>query len=145
MNRLRLFISVGICSILFSGCWFFTTEQKQEPKQEVKLEPCDKMPEELTTYLDKIIKGNADNDSVYLRAKETKKSWEDYFTGKRYASSNGFDKEMCEIVNQSWEYAKNYDYNGKKCLELNNWWYSECYKTFSLRYRRLLRDSIDGH
>lgn len=60
MNRLRLFISVGICSILFSGCWFFTTEQKQEPKQEVKLEPCDKMPEELANKIDEATKKHYD-------------------------------------------------------------------------------------
>ena len=102
MNRLRLFISVGACSILFSGCWFFTTEQKQE----VKLEPCDKMPEELATKIDEATKKHYDSDYQYLKVVEMKEKWEKYFTGKRY-TSNKRDAMECEILKEAWDYAKN--------------------------------------
>lgn len=106
MNRLKLFISVGICSVLFSGCWFFTTESKQEPKQEVKLEPCDKMPEELAGKIDEATKKHYDSDYQYLKVVEMKEKWEEYFTGKRY-TSNKRDAMECEILKEAWDYAKN--------------------------------------
>ena len=53
-------------------------------------------------------KSNND-DTLYFEAKEMKEDWEDYFTGKRYASDS-FDNKRCEIIKEAWEYAKNYDY-----------------------------------
>ena len=174
MNKLKLFIGVGVCGMLFSGCWFFgfdDTETAQETKQQEqqvvapKVEPCDKMPDDLTAKLDEFIKKYYNDDKLYFEAKKMKEDWEDYFTGKRYASDS-FDNKRCEIIKEAWEYAKNYEYtsttttysdlglpnlkvNKKKCLELDlngnarqTQLHSDCYFKFTDRYHRLYDQKI---
>lgn len=65
MNKLKLFIGVGVCGVLFSGCWFFGFDDNTKTTQESKVEICDKMPEELETQLDKLVEKYKDNDWLY--------------------------------------------------------------------------------
>ena len=112
MNKAKLFISVGICGVLFSGCWFFGTESKQQERQVVlpKIEPCDKMPDELETQLDKMVEKYKDNDWLYDKPIQEKKYWTEYFTGKRYASDKR-NAVICEILEESWNKVKDYTYS----------------------------------
>lgn len=151
MNRLKLFISVGMCSILFSGCWFFTTDKqesvKQTTRQEVKQKSCDEvLPDELCLRLDEYIQEMSSFDDAYIKAREFKELWQLNWQIGRQSSL------------EAWEYAKNYDYtvvvgyrtvtgkNGsasfpeygkKKCLELDFRDARSCLNTFSTRIERL--------
>lgn len=153
MNRLKLFISVGICGVMFSGCWFFTTEQKQESakqetRQEVKQKSCDEvLPDELCLRLDEYIKEKSSSDNAYIKAREFKESWQlEWQAGQS------------SLLKEAWEYAKNYDYNvvvgyetftgkggsasfpkygTKKCLELDFKDARLCLDRFGTRYKRL--------
>lgn len=155
MNRLRLFISVGACSILFSGCWFFTTNEqesakqkaRQESKQEIKQKSCDEaLPDELCLRLNEYIQEKSNYDDAYIKARNFKESWQlNWQIGR-------------QLSLEAWEYAKNYDYTvvvgyrtvtgkggsydfpeygTKKCLELDFRDARSCLNTLSTRIERL--------
>ncbi len=144
MNRLKLFISVGICGVLFSGCWFFTTNEQESAKQKT----CDEvLPDELCLRLDEYIQEMSSFDSAYIKARNFKERWKLEW---QYGQSS--------LLKEAWEYAKNYDYNvvvgretienkygsayfdkygTKKCLELDFGNAELCLDRFSTRYKRL--------